>query len=70
MFYTLLPSESEMLTIILSRCRISGCPRGEKEYPTEDAFRKHLLDKHRTEFSRVDHEKLEAAVNWFKIVVR
>lgn len=47
-----------------------NCPRGEKEYPTPDSFRKHLLDKHRADFSEVDHDKLEKAVHTFKIVVR
>ena len=52
------------------RCKMENCQRGEKEYPSPDAFRKHLLDKHRDDFSKVDHEKLEHAIKKFKIVVR
>ena len=59
-----------MLTSRVFRCGVPGCPRGEKEYPNPKAFRKHLLDKHRAEFSKIDHEKLEKAMRDFKIVVR
>ena len=53
------------------QCRIPECPRGEKEYETRKQLRKHLLDKHKNEFTRGNEgkNKLEAALNSCKVVV-
>ena len=54
------------------QCNLRGCPRGEKEYPDRDAFRKHLLDKHKDVHHRRDEEGrrvLEAAIDTCKVVV-
>ena len=53
------------------QCRISGCPRGEKEYERRWQLRKHLLDKHKNDFTRgvEGKSKLEDALDSCKIVV-
>ena len=53
------------------QCRIPACPRGEKEYEKRWQLRKHLLDKHRTEFTRgaEGKSKLDDALDSCKIVV-
>lgn len=55
------------------QCRIWGCPRGEKEYEQREQLRKHLLDKHKAEFSDPEsvegERKLENELNSCKIVV-
>ena len=52
-------------------CRIPECPRGEKEYETRKQLRKHLLDKHKNEFSSGNEgeSKLEGTLDSCKIVV-
>ena len=53
------------------QCRISECPRGEKEYEQRRQLRRHLLDKHKAQFPlNVDGKrKLEEALNSCKIIV-
>lgn len=53
------------------QCRTPGCPRGEKEYERRWQLRKHLLDKHKTEFSKgaEGRSKLEETLDACKIVV-
>lgn len=53
------------------QCRTPGCPRGEKEYEKRWQLRKHLLDKHKTEFTRgaEGKSKLEETLDACKIVV-
>lgn len=53
------------------QCRIPECPRGEKEYEQRPQLRKHLLDKHRNEFTKgvEGKSKLDAALDSCKIVV-
>ena len=53
------------------QCRIAGCPRGEKEYERRWQLRKHLLDKHKTEFTRGSEckSKLEDALDSCKIII-
>ena len=53
------------------QCRISGCPRGEKEYEKRWQLQKHLLDKHKAEFTRAPggKRKLDDALDSCKIVV-
>ena len=53
------------------QCRITECPRGEKEYEKRWQLRKHLLDKHRTEFTKgvEGKSKLDEALDSCKIVV-
>lgn len=53
------------------QCSIPECPRGEKEYEQRWQLRKHLLDKHRTEYKTgVEGKgKLDDALNSCKIVV-
>ena len=53
------------------QCRISECPRGEKEYEERGQLRRHLLDKHKAEFTGgvVGMRKLNEALDACKIVV-
>ncbi len=53
------------------QCRVPECPRGEKEYEKRWDLRKHLLDKHKTEFTRgvEGKSKLEKALDSCKIVI-
>ena len=53
------------------QCRISGCPRGEKEYEARGHLRRHLLDKHRAEFTGgvEGNRKLDEQLDACKIVV-
>lgn len=53
------------------QCRIPGCPRGEKEYEKRWQLQKHLLDKHKAEFTRAPEGKrnLDRALDSCKIVV-
>ena len=53
------------------QCRISECPRGEKEYEERWQLRKHLLDKHKAQFSSgvEGKPKLEKQLDDCKIVV-
>lgn len=53
------------------QCRISECPRGEKEYEEREQLRRHLLDKHKTIFAGGDEgkQKLDEALDAYKIVV-
>ena len=53
------------------QCSITGCPRGEKEYPDRHALSKHLLDKHHNQFTRgeEDKERLETALDMCKVMV-
>ena len=54
------------------RCKMPGCPRGEKKYHLRKDMQRHLLDKHRQEFSRFADadKKLEEKLDSFKIVIR
>ena len=53
------------------QCRISECPRGEKEYERRWQLRKHLLDKHKAEFTGGVNgkRKLDEALDSCKIIV-
>ena len=53
------------------QCRISECPRGEKEYEKRWQLRRHLLDKHKAEFTggAEGKRKLNEALDACKIVV-
>lgn len=53
------------------QCRMRECPRGEKEYEQRWQLRKHLLDKHKSDFTRGPEgkKKLEEALDSCKIVV-
>ena len=53
------------------QCRIPECPRGEKEYEMRGQLRKHLLDKHKADFTSDvgGQRKLEEALDSCKIVV-
>ena len=53
------------------QCRISECPRGEKEYEEREQLRRHLLDKHKAMFAGGDEckGKLDEALDACKIVV-
>lgn len=53
------------------QCRIPECPRGEKEYERRRQLRRHLLDKHKTEFTSgaEGKSKLKDALDSCKIVV-
>ena len=53
------------------QCRILECPRGEKEYERRWQLRKHLLDKHKNDFTRGadGKRKLEDALDSCKVVV-
>ena len=53
------------------QCRISECPRGEKEYEEREQLRRHLLDKHKAEFTGgvEGKPKLDEALDACKIVV-
>ena len=53
------------------QCRESECPRGEKEYEERWQLRRHLLDKHKAEFSSgvEGKAKLDKALDACKIVV-
>ena len=53
------------------QCKISECPRGEKEYEERGQLRKHLLDKHKAEFTGgvEGQHKLDEVLNDCKIVV-
>ena len=53
------------------QCRIPECPRGEKEYERRWQLRKHLLDKHKNDFTRGadGKRKLEDALDSCKVVV-
>lgn len=53
------------------QCNVAGCPRGEKEYEDREALKKHIRDKHHTQFtnSPEDREKLQNVLDTCKIVV-
>ena len=53
------------------QCRISECPRGEKEYEERGQLRRHLLDKHKAEFTGgvEGSRKLNEVLDACKIVV-
>ena len=53
------------------QCRIPECPRGEKEYEKRMELRKHLLDKHKNDFTTGadGKRKLNDALDFCKIVV-
>ena len=53
------------------QCNIEKCQRAEKEYESREALRSHLLDKHRTEFTRApkDEAKLNDALDRCKMIV-
>ena len=51
------------------QCKISKCPRGEKEYDDRHSLEKHFLDKHRDLFNRDDMAVLDRALDECKIVV-
>ena len=53
------------------QCRMTECPRGEKEYEKRRELRRHLLDKHKTEFQGgvEGKDKLNDALDDCKIVV-
>ena len=53
------------------QCRIPECPRGEKEYEKRSQLRKHLLDKHKTQFTNgvEGKRKLDEALDACKIVI-
>ena len=53
------------------QCRIPECPRGEKEYAARSQLRRHLLDKHKAEFTGgvAGKRKLDEALDACKIVV-
>ena len=51
------------------QCRIHECPRGEREYPSEQAMRRHLLDKHRDQFIPHGTLNVDQALNESKILV-
>ena len=51
------------------QCKLSGCPRGEKEYAMRDKMAQHLLDKHKNDYSKEDLVKLNTALDDCKIVV-
>ena len=54
------------------QCQVRGCHRGQKEYSDARAMEKHLLDKHRSLYSKMDEEgraNLERTVRSFKVTV-
>ena len=53
------------------QCRIPECPRGEQEYQLREQLRKHLLDKHKADFTSDagGQSKLDEALDSCKIVV-
>ena len=51
------------------QCNVTGCPRGEYEYPGRHALEKHLTHKHNDLFHDDDLSGLEARLNSCKIVI-
>ena len=54
------------------QCRVQGCPRGEKKYPSRDTIRNHFLDKHRDIYDQTPakNEAMERKLDSCKILVR
>lgn len=52
------------------QCQVSGCQRGQQEYPDEKAMYNHLRHKHAALFADdADHSKLEKMVADFRVTV-
>lgn len=55
------------------QCNIERCPRGEKEYENRPALKRHLLSKHKDQFTTdaglQDQDRLEKALDECKIIV-
>ena len=54
------------------QCQVRGCQRGQKEYPDAKAMERHLLDKHRNLYSKMDDKgrtNLGKTVRSFKVTV-
>ena len=52
------------------QCRISECPRGEKEYEQREQLLRYLQDKHKSQFPSIDGlQKLEEALDSCKTIV-